>query len=121
MPEVKLSTVDLSPFLNGPRAGTPDFPTDQQKAVSRVIDSAFRTNGFFLLNGHGISTEDVKGMFEISRELFSMSDEQKRSRLTPIEPVSNVGYLCPGLERLNPRRPPDPKEVSQHTHTILVK
>ncbi|KAK7880669.1 hypothetical protein WMY93_032667 [Mugilogobius chulae] len=79
--------------------------------VSAQLYEAFTRVGFVFLQNTGITQQEVDDVMSVSREFFSLSDEQKslysRGRY---EDNSNHGWVSLQTERLNPRRPGDLKE-----------
>lgn len=108
-----IDTVDLSPFLEAADPLTPETLTPEQRNTAQLIDKSFREHGFLFLKNFGLSDEDLRHAFALSKELFDLPLEHKMSRLKQIEQPANIGYVPYRLESLNRRRAADLKEVSQ--------
>ncbi|KAJ3677361.1 hypothetical protein LUZ60_003085 [Juncus effusus] len=68
--------VDLSPFFTGDEAGI--------LLSTETINQACRTCGFFRIVNHGIPSELMDRALSLSKEFFSLTDEEKQ-RVKPVE------------------------------------
>lgn len=81
-------TVDISAAMVGSHGN--------RRAVAKVIDEAFRTSGFMVITGHGVSTELTSRMRAVTEEFFGLPDAVKdRWANPPGEPTRR------GLSRNN--------------------
>lgn len=105
-----LPTVSLAPFIGdcgGCVAG--NDPTPGQRLAAGSIDRAFREHGFLYLTDLGVDEEDVRGVFDMMKRLFALSDGEK-ARLSEYDPKTNIGFSKFATEALNTHRRPDLKE-----------
>lgn len=94
-------------------AGFESLALEAKAAISRKIDIALKTSGFFICVGHGISEQAVNDVKAVANRFFDLPlDEKKKSesRVTG----SPRGYIPYGLETLSATdgrmAPPDVKE-----------
>ncbi|CAL1594856.1 unnamed protein product [Knipowitschia caucasica] len=84
---------------------------EEMERVSAQLHDAFTRVGFVFLQNTGITQEEVDQVMQVSREFFSLSEQQKslysRGRY---EENGNHGWVSLQTERLNPKRPGDLKE-----------
>lgn len=113
-------TVDLSAYFRSPFPGEDGFPSEQQKQVSKQLDSAFRGLGFVILEGLKLDKHLLDVMFQHAKTMFLRPAEEKESKLHPITRPTHVGYFAYGSERLNPTRGGDLKEVRNFCFFYLV-
>jgi isopenicillin N synthase-like dioxygenase len=105
----ELPVVDFTPFVEQ-EVQQQDGPTEAQLQAAKALDEACRSHGFVCLRNTGISKEVLQRAFDASKSLFQGTKEAK-SKLKPLDPVSNTGYNGFGSEALNRRRGADLKEV----------
>ncbi|RUS20491.1 hypothetical protein BC937DRAFT_95092 [Endogone sp. FLAS-F59071] len=74
------------------------FNTDPAQCAEH-IKRASESIGFFYLVNHGIPQQEIDSMFELSKEFFNLSEDEKRRYL--IGP-NNIGYSAMFQERLDP-------------------
>lgn len=81
------------------------------RSMSAQLHEAFTRVGFVCLQNTGISQSEVQRVMSVSREFFSLSEQQKsvysRGRY---HDNHNHGWVSMETERLNPGRPGDLKE-----------
>ena len=61
--------IDVAPFLAGDPIGG--------REVVRQVSRACETIGFLVITGHGIAAELQARVFEVCREFFDLSEEEK--------------------------------------------
>jgi isopenicillin N synthase-like dioxygenase len=99
--------IDFSPFAAGTSAG--------KAKVATAIREACEGIGFFYLAGHGVPQSQIDGIFEASRQFFSVPlEERMKVKLTPKQ---NRGYQPLG-SRMYPDRAdaPDQNESYKYQH-----
>ncbi|KAH7393780.1 hypothetical protein DE146DRAFT_660005 [Phaeosphaeria sp. MPI-PUGE-AT-0046c] len=89
--------VDFAPARQGSR--------EEQEAVARELDRAFREVGFVYLRNCGLRREMVREGFEWSQKFFSLPLSTKLLAPHPPGGAHHRGYSAPGVEK-----------VSQHTY-----
>lgn len=107
-----LPTIDFSSFMKAEGAVCGETPSVAQQKCAREINQAFRVHGFLFLQNIGVSEEDLQMYFDMAKSLFALPEEEKKTKLKQLDPVSNTGYAAAGIEALNRKRSPDLKEVS---------
>lgn len=77
--------------------------------AQELLDAA-TSQGFLFVEGHGFSEEEVKDIFEVSKEFFELPESYKAQFAID---SSNHGYTCHGGENLDPttQKKGDPKEA----------
>lgn len=105
-------TIDLSAYFQSPFPGEDEFPSEQQKEVSKQLDSAFRGLGFVILDGLKLDPHLLDMMFQHAKTMFLRPAKEKETQLSPITRPTHVGYFAYGSENLNPTRGGDLKEAS---------
>ena len=95
--------IDVAPFLAGDPIGG--------REVVRQVSRACETIGFLVITGHGIAAELQARVFEVCREFFDLSEEEKLRYSTV--PGTYFGYNPIGAERVaysrGEKTPPDLK------------
>lgn len=94
--------IDISPLNSG----------DEQAylAVAKEIDHACREMGFFYITGHGISSEQMKSMFDLAERFFAQPEDVKQQILIA-NSSNHRGWGTRGSEQLDPTQPQDWKET----------
>jgi isopenicillin N synthase-like dioxygenase len=94
--------IDISPLNSG----------DEQAylAVVKEIDLACREMGFFYITGHGISSDQMKNMFDLAQCFFAQPEEVKQKILIT-NSSNHRGWGSTGSEQLDPGQPQDWKET----------
>jgi isopenicillin N synthase-like dioxygenase len=94
--------IDISPLNSG----------DEQAylAVAKEIDLACREMGFFYITGHGISSDQMKSMFDLAQCFFAQPEEVKQKILIT-NSSNHRGWGTTGSEQLDPGQPQDWKET----------
>ena len=99
---VPIPVIDIAPL----RTGDPDNARD----VAGKIGDACRQIGFFHITGHGVPSETVSRIFQMSAAFFAASDVIKQSvGSTGIN--GKRGYIRVGGEALDPRQAADVNEA----------
>lgn len=75
--------VDLSPWFTGDESA--------KDAVAAAVDRACSTSGFLALTGHGVPTELMQRMLDVSQAFFDLPTEQKMACLVD-DAAANRGY-----------------------------
>lgn len=75
--------IDLSPWFSGDAAA--------QDAVAAQVDQACATSGFLALTGHGVSTELMQRMLDVSQAFFDLPVEEKMTCWID-DAAANRGY-----------------------------
>ncbi|KAH8701242.1 hypothetical protein GQ44DRAFT_632271 [Phaeosphaeriaceae sp. PMI808] len=83
-----IPTIDFGRFRTG-------SATDREKVASE-FDAALSSVGFFHLQNHGISFEDIEAYFEKSKQFFGLPEHYK-SKLCPAPNSLEQGYF--GVEK----------------------
>jgi isopenicillin N synthase-like dioxygenase len=83
--------VDVAPFLAGTAAG--------RRAVTQEIADACTTIGFFTIVGHGVPSDLVAEMLEVTKAFFDLPLADKL-RVRQPKPDQSRGYLAIGDENL---------------------
>ncbi len=94
--------VDFAPLLSG--------DPDGQAQVVAEVDHALREIGFMYVRNVGFPAALRDDTFAAMRRFFAHDDEYKQA-LAWLTPESNRGYVGPGVQALDPRRPGDLKEA----------
>ena len=95
----------MSDAQTGSAAGQPTIPVidisacrtgsaQQRKAVADQIDHAWRTVGFLVISGHGVSESLIERAHRVSRAFYDLPDEIKQRYAT--HPVIYRGYIAMG-------------------------
>ncbi|MDH2404650.1 2-oxoglutarate and iron-dependent oxygenase domain-containing protein [Bradyrhizobium sp. SSUT18] len=99
---VGIPVIDIAPLLEG--------DSDKVRDVAGSIGDACRQIGFFHITGHGIPSETVSRIFQMSAAFFAAPDVIKQSvGFTGIG--SNRGYVRDRGEALDRRQPAEVKEA----------
>ena len=80
------------------------------RAAAAALDRACRETGFFIVEGHGISSGVREAMFESARRLFALDDAAKEA-LSITRSTCHRGYVGFALETLGVGVPADLKEA----------
>ena len=67
MPEPRIPTIDLRPWLNG--------DAEARGAIARTVDEALRTAGFLLVTGHGVDPDLRARIRAAARAFFLLPAE----------------------------------------------
>ena len=97
-----LPLIDISPLSS-----------DNEQAyltVVKQIDHACREMGFFYITGHGISSEQMSSMFDLSQRFFAQPETVKQKILIA-NSSNHRGWGTTGAEQLDPDQPQDWKET----------
>ena len=87
-PEMPL--IDLG-LLNTGRAS-------DRRTVAKELADACRELGFFYIKNHGISQEQIDGMFDLAREFHALpGGGQARGRDHREEPWTAFAAICPAI------------------------
>jgi isopenicillin N synthase-like dioxygenase len=78
--------------------------------TANEIDYACREIGFFYITGHGISTEQMTSIFELSKRFFAQTEDTKKKILIT-NSKNHRGWGTAGDEQLDPDKPQDWKET----------
>ncbi|KAH0836194.1 hypothetical protein AYO21_08604 [Fonsecaea monophora] len=69
---VKLRTVDLSRYDDGP---------DARKELAEEVRLAMTTQGFFILVNHGLNEEDISRQVDIGHTILARTSDEEKNRL----------------------------------------
>ena len=69
---VKLHTLDLSTFSDGPEA---------RRVLAQQVHDAMTTQGFFILLNHGISLNEIDRQVDIGHTILKRTPEEEKERL----------------------------------------
>ncbi|ERJ19627.1 isopenicillin-N synthase protein [Salinisphaera shabanensis E1L3A] len=94
--------VDFAPYLSG--------DPDGERRVVAEVDHALREIGFMYVRNVGFPAALRDDTFAAMRRFFAR-DAGYKQRLAWLTPESNRGYVGPGVQALDPRRPGDLKEA----------
>jgi len=87
--------------------------SDAEAWITEQIDLACRRSGFFAVRGHGISEKIIERCWEVSRQFFALSQEEKLKVKMPFAGYP-YGFAAMEAETLSRSRgeqaPPDLKE-----------
>ncbi|MGK0475421.1 MAG: isopenicillin N synthase-like dioxygenase, partial [Oleispira sp.] len=97
-----LPLIDISPLSSD---NEPAYLT-----VVKQIDHACREIGFFYITGHGISSEQMNSMFDLSQRFFAQPEAVKQKILIA-NSLNHRGWGTTGAEQLDPNQPQDWKET----------
>lgn len=86
--------VDFSTF-------TTESTFQERQAVANELASACRRVGFVYIINHGLSPEMLKEAFGWTKELYSLSHEEKMQAPHPEGYAIHRGYSHPGLEKVS--------------------
>ena len=81
-------TIDISDTRNGNGSSSPA----RTEEVATALDEACRTSGFFIVTGHGVSSDLIAEVMEVSRQFFNLSSETKQ-KVAPPGPHHFRGWL----------------------------
>lgn len=85
----------------------------QRAAMAGQVDRVCRHTGFIMLEGHGVPTDVIDGVWERAAAFFALPQAEK-ARVAPPRPGDPYGWLGPNSEALARSRgdetPPDLKE-----------
>lgn len=86
-----------------------DISSVNDATAAELLDAA-TTQGFLFVEGHGFSADEVKALFDLSKEFFELPEDYKNKY--PID-ETNHGYTNYGGENLDPssQKKGDPKEA----------
>jgi isopenicillin N synthase-like dioxygenase len=102
MSDMKLSILELAPFINGDQAA--------RHKVARTFGEALETTGFTVIVGHGVPLELATSLYGVMKEYFAKPLHEKLLDLTP-EKTKRRGYFPIGIESvaktLTDETPPD--------------
>ena len=93
---IDLSVIREATLAEMPVINASDFDEDSEADLRRLgeaIVGALRTSGFFVLVGHGLRRDVVRGGFEAAREFHALALERKRELAMG---QGFVGYLASG-------------------------
>lgn len=108
----EIPVVDVSAYFQAPFANDDGFPSEEQRAVSKRLDSVCRELSYFFVDGLPMSSETLAKMFQHASDMFTIATAEEKSRkLAPISRPSHVGYTGYGVETLNRETGSDIKEV----------
>ena len=97
--------LDIAPFLAG--------STTDKMLLANKFDAVCRNVGFFCLTGHGITDEDFREIYDVSKAFFHLNVEEKRL-VAQRSPDVIRGYIGIGAAALggleDEKTPPDWKE-----------
>lgn len=82
----------------------------ERRAIAALIGTACREVGFFVIEGHGVSTALMADTFEQSARFFAQPTDAKRA-LSIDKLGSNRGYVGIGVEALDEKAAADHKEA----------
>ena len=98
-----------------------DLSKDQSTCSAQVHD-ALKRYGFFYVKNHRVAPELVESQFQLSNELFDLSDEEKNAM--PFDHMLDIGYVGSGVQTLNPdgtvQHVGDTKEQFMMTNNCLL-
>ena len=83
--------LDIAPFLAGSQ-------TDKM-LLAKELDAVCRDAGFFCLTGHGVSDEDFREIYDVSKAFFHLDVEEKH-RVAQCTPDVIRGYIGVGAAAL---------------------
>jgi isopenicillin N synthase-like dioxygenase len=102
---MSIPVIDLARFL--------DAGGSERAHVAENLDRALRSNGFFLIQGHGVPNDLLESLQRLSREFFARPLDEKM-RVAQLGPGVMRGYVAMGRESLSYSRgkeaPPDLNE-----------
>lgn len=81
-------TIDIS----GTRDGNGSAPAAGVDEVAGALDEACATSGFFIVTGHGVASDLIAEVMEVSRRFFCLPAEVKQ-RVAPPGPEHYRGFL----------------------------
>ncbi|ODQ54411.1 Clavaminate synthase-like protein [Saitoella complicata NRRL Y-17804] len=82
-----------------------DISRFDEERAEKVLDAAINV-GFLWIDGHGLSKDNVRSAFNLSRQFFTLDREEKSKY--PIQ--NNQGFAALNVEELDPSTPSDYKE-----------
>ncbi|MGW0038076.1 isopenicillin N synthase family dioxygenase [Gordonia sp. NPDC003376] len=98
--------IDISAFRDGTDA--------DRRRVAADVDRACRDIGFLIITGHGVGPDQIRRVYDTSKEFFALPDEEKLLAARP-DPSHIRGYSGFGTEALaqleDEAAPPDLKEL----------
>jgi isopenicillin N synthase-like dioxygenase len=89
---MSIPIIDLERFLNG--------GTSQRARIAVTLDHALRSNGFFLVQGHGLPNDLLESLQRLSREFFACPLDEKMKVAQPRSGIMR-GYVAMGRESLS--------------------
>jgi isopenicillin N synthase-like dioxygenase len=98
----RIPVIDVAPLLKRDPQG--------ERAVAKQIGDACRGIGFFYVTGHGVTPDELGGVFGKAAEFFT-SDASIKLKSGFTGAGGNRGYIRLGEETLDPGKPPDVKEA----------
>ncbi|WP_271023334.1 2-oxoglutarate and iron-dependent oxygenase domain-containing protein [Rhizobium sp. RCAM05973] len=66
-----IPVIDVSPFIHQTTGGD---------SVVKAIEAACRETGFFLITGHGVSTEATAQLYSLARDFFDEPQDWKKKQ-----------------------------------------
>jgi isopenicillin N synthase-like dioxygenase len=99
MPHTELPVIDVRALVER---------STERSHAARAIDAACREQGFFYVSGHGVNTELLGELEELSRRFFALSLEHKMALRMELGGRAWRGYFGVGDELTSGR--PDQKE-----------
>lgn len=94
--------IDISPLTSNDK--------NAYLSVAKKIDHACREMGFFYITGHGISSTQMKNMFDLAQRFFAQPETIKHKILIA-NSSNHRGWGTTGSEQLDPTQPQDWKET----------
>jgi isopenicillin N synthase-like dioxygenase len=86
-----IPVIDVGPFRRG-EAGA--------NATARAVEAACRDTGFFLVTGHGVSTEATDRLYLLARALFDLPEDFKRAHGGGTDLMGGVAFAPLAQEAL---------------------
>ncbi|KAF2071064.1 hypothetical protein CYY_007618 [Polysphondylium violaceum] len=93
--------IDISPIILNKFDANDKEVVQKWKDVSKQIDTACRSIGFFYVKGHGIEDSRMKAIEKASRDLFNLPLEEK-NKISITQSVNHRGYGEFATEKLSP-------------------
>lgn len=104
-------TLDLSLFLHPPFPNDPGYPSPAQRDAACLLHRCLSNVGLLFVKNLALSPQMLSQMYDQSANLFAPSEAEKKSKLPPMLPDTNIGYLPHNIEGLNTARGVDIKET----------
>lgn len=98
----EVPTVDISPYLRGDATG--------KRTVAKSVDHACSEIGFIVITGHGVPTELIEKVRQVSRKFLSLPFEVKMRYNSPTRGYKPVGSGAFSYS-LGIKTPPDIREA----------
>ncbi|KAF2640373.1 putative leucoanthocyanidin dioxygenase [Massarina eburnea CBS 473.64] len=105
-PTVDIPIVDISSFISG-------SPLEARQRTARQLAESGSVNGYLGISGHGLSSQSLEEVFQVTKKLFDLPYEEKMKAPHPDSPVPHRGYSGTGREKVARKTALEASEAEQ--------